>query len=485
MKPFATQLAKNAPVQGLVDDAIDFAQASGVVQRTMRNGEVLKTSTHAPFTLFPSLFPASAYHLTRSIQNDIHLLYHKVSLDMEFLGEVLKSTIAADDFVSNLFDIAKLARASNTTQKMEIGAYRSDYMIQQSYLKNNASNAKISTLPKQIEINTMSAASWGLSTHRMTSLHKYNLRNAGISCDKLNMPENGALDGIARVMVEGWKKYGNPKAVFVFMVFQDEMNIYDQRAIEYAMYEYDPAVKVRRKVFDDCISTTRTDQDGKLFIDGEEVAVVYFRTGYSPRHFPTPLHWEARKTIEMSLAIKSPSAAHQLVGCKKLQEVLARPGVLEIFLEDKETIEKLRSTFAEMHSLDMNNAGDTAVKLAMERPRDFVLKPQREGGGNNLYDSEMVDRLTEIGGDERRCAYILMEKIRPPVQELNYFIHNYTCSAVANIVSEFSIYGVFLTDGSNITESRAVGHLLRSKSVTQNEGGISAGIAALDSPFLN
>nr|XP_026689735.1 glutathione synthetase-like [Ciona intestinalis] len=251
------------------------------------------------------------------------------------------------------------------------------------------------------------------------------------------------------------------------------------------MYEYDPAVKVRRKVFDDCISTTRTDRDGKLFIDEEEVAVVYFRTGYSPRHFPTPLHWEARKTIEMSLAIKSPSAAHQLVGCKKLQEVLARPGVLEKFLKDKGTIEKLRSTFAEMHSLDMNDAGDTAVKLAMERPRDFVLKPQREGGGNNLYDSEMVDRLTEIGGDERRCAYILMEKIRPPVQEFNYFVHNYTCSAVSNTVSEFGIYSVFLTDGSNVTESRAVGHLLRSKSVTQNEGGISVGIAALDSPFLN
>nr|XP_026689469.1 glutathione synthetase-like [Ciona intestinalis] len=180
MKSFATQLAKNASVQGLADDAIDFAQASGVVLRTMRNGEVLKTSTHAPFTLFPSLFPTSAYHLTRSIQNDIHLLYHKVSRDMEFLGEVLKSTIAADDFVSNLFDIAKLARASNATQKVEIGAYRSDYMIQQSYSKN-ASNAELSTLPKQIEINTMSVASWGLSTHRMTSLHKYNLRNAGIS----------------------------------------------------------------------------------------------------------------------------------------------------------------------------------------------------------------------------------------------------------------------------------------------------------------
>lgn len=32
---------------------------------------------------------------------------------------------------------------------------------------------------------------------------------------------------------------------------------------------------------------------------------------------------------------------------------------------------------------------ESAVQRAIEQPANFVLKPQREGGGNNLYDSEV------------------------------------------------------------------------------------------------
>ena len=45
-------------------------------------------------------------------------------------------------------------------------------------------------------------------------------------------------------------------------------------------------------------------------------------------------------------------------------------------------------------------------------PDDFVLKPQREGGGNNLYGPELAARLREREG---LAAFILMQRIRPPV----------------------------------------------------------------------
>ncbi|XP_002125323.2 glutathione synthetase-like [Ciona intestinalis] len=462
----------------MVDDAVDFAHASGIVMlnKPDESSRDRQKSSHAPFTMYPSSFSKSAVSQTQSVQDDIHSLFHKVSRDVSFLEEVLRSTIAVDSFVKNLFEIYKATLTNEFAQKVEIGIYRSDYMLQKS------PGEPVVFLPKQIEINTMAASFFGIGTNKVKRLQQYNLRNASITCDNLDMPENGALDGIARVMVEGWKKYGNPEALFVFMINKSETNIYDQRAIEYAMYEYDPAVKVRRKVFNDCISTTRTDQDGKLFIDDEEVAVVYFRTCYMPDHFPTTKHWEVRKLIELSCAIKSPSIAHQLVGSKKLQQVLAKPGVLEKFIKDENAVKRLRDTFAELYSLDMNAAGDAAVKLALERPEGFVLKPQREGGGNNLYDSEMVDRLTEIGRDERRCAYILMEKIIPPVQK-NYIIYDRVCS-MANTVSELGIFGAFLTNGDEVTNSHTVGHLLRSKSDKHKDGGVAAGVAVLDSPIL-
>ena len=47
----------------------------------------------------------------------------------------------------------------------------------------------------------------------------------------------------------------------------------------------------------------------------------------------------------------------------------------------------LRTCFAGLYGLDEGGgeAVEAIVKKARASPDDFVLKPQREGGGNNLY----------------------------------------------------------------------------------------------------
>lgn len=48
---------------------------------------------------------------------------------------------------------------------------------------------------------------------------------------------------------------------------------------------------------------------------------------------------------------------------------------------------ELRNCFAGLWSLDDPSSNKTAdiIKQAISQPGDFILKPQREGGGNNLY----------------------------------------------------------------------------------------------------
>ena len=58
---------------------------------------------------------------------------------------------------------------------------------------------------------------------------------------------------------------------------------------------------------------------------GFEVAVVYFRAGYTPSDYPSNRQWDARATLERSHAIKCPSVAQHLAGCKKVQQQLAVP----------------------------------------------------------------------------------------------------------------------------------------------------------------
>uniref|UniRef100_A0A453NFW8 glutathione synthase n=1 Tax=Aegilops tauschii subsp. strangulata TaxID=200361 RepID=A0A453NFW8_AEGTS len=118
--------------------------------------------------------------------------------------------------------------------------------------------------------------------------------------------------------------------------------------------------------------------NGTLVVDGRPVAVVYFRAGYAPTDYPSEVEWSARLLIEQSSAIKCPSISYHLVGTKKIQQELAKPSVLERFLDNEEDIAKLRKCFAGLWSLD----NEEIVKSAIEKPDLFVLKPQREGGGN-------------------------------------------------------------------------------------------------------
>ena len=47
--------------------------------------------------------------------------------------------------------------------------------------------------------------------------------------------------------------------------------------------------------------------DGVFTVDGKEVALFHFRSGYDPSCFTSEACWQARRQIEISRAVKSPS----------------------------------------------------------------------------------------------------------------------------------------------------------------------------------
>lgn len=73
-------------------------------------------------------------------------------------------------------------------------------------------------------------------------------------------------------------------------------------------------------------------EDGTLTVGGgaTEVAVVYFRAGYSPDDYFGRTEWDARLKLERSTAIKSPSIGYHLAGTKKVQQVLAEEGQVRV-----------------------------------------------------------------------------------------------------------------------------------------------------------
>jgi len=148
----------------------------------------------------------------------------------------------------------------------------------------------------------------------------------------------------------------------------------------------------------------------------------------------------------------------------------------------------LSSAFAELFALGEGDDSE-AVNMALENPNKFVLKPQREGGGNNLYDEQLVEALTSMSYEERG-AYILMQKIMPPSAP-GKLIRSGKIVYSGPCVCELGVFGVSLRKYDNDVDNEStilmesvVGHILRVKSVQTDEGGVAAGFAFLSSPLL-
>jgi glutathione synthase len=121
----------------------------------------------------------------------------------------------------------------------------------------------------------------------------------------------------------------------------------------------------------------------------------------------------------------------------------------------------------------------------VQNPERYVLKPQREGGGNNLYGQDLVQRLQQglaADGGRGLAAFILMQRIVPPPQR-GVFVRAGAWQEDESL-SELGIYGTFLKVGQQVVANEEVGHLVRTKTSSSNEGGVAAGFAVLDSPLL-
>jgi hypothetical protein len=214
-----------------------------------------------------------------------------------------------------------------------------------------------------------------------------------------------------------------------------------------------------------------------------EISVVYFRAGYTPTDYPTQTEWNTRTLLERSRAIKCPSVALQLSGAKKVQQVLTEPGILERFIADDEyrlEKEELVTTFMKLYPMDDSPLGKEALKLAYSQPERFVLKPQREGGGNNIYKEDIPKFLDTLEKEDEeklkssnahgnkklvksmkepksREGYILMELIEPPKNCKNAMVRaNEELPRIGEVVSELGIYGVCLYEDTSTPVPSAV-----------------------------
>uniref|UniRef100_A0A8C4SIC3 Glutathione synthetase n=1 Tax=Erpetoichthys calabaricus TaxID=27687 RepID=A0A8C4SIC3_ERPCA len=450
--------------------AKDSAFRHGLLMRTKEDPNSPEVLSYAPFTLFPSPIPKSIYEQAKLLQRDFNLLVEKITQDSKFLEQALASIIKVDHFIARLFEIYRKTLQKGISSPITIGLIRSDYMFL-------CGEEGVTSL-KQIEFNTISVGGGGLAS-QVPAVHRHILKVAGIH--NVNIMDNNCIAILAGAIEKAWSLYGSQGSIIMFLVEDIQMNIYDQRLIENELWSRN--IPVIRRRFEDISKRGHLDEEKRLFIDGQEVGLVYYRYGYLPQQY-IEKDWEALLMMEQSRAVKCPNIGAHLAGIKKVQQELARPGVLEHFFPgDPEAVSRIRSVFAGLYSLDLGNEGDQALDMAFADPDQFVLKPQREGGGNNIYGDDICHVLSKVEQSLERTAFILMEKIRPqPVR--NCILRRGTLLKIQPCINELGMFGVYVRHGTEMTLNEFAGHLLRTKNSEHNDGGLMAGVAALDSPYL-
>lgn len=322
---------------------------------------------------------------------------------------------------------------------------------------------------------------------------------------KYDLPQNDSVAGLAAGLKAAFTAYpdsglGLDRCV-IFLIQGGERNVFDQRHLEYALRSSSPSIPVFRLPFSEILQRTRIADTPKRQLiyslpsnpDKEfEVSVVYMRSGYGPSDYPDQTAWDARYHLERSNAIKCPTVLTQLAGAKKVQQILATPkpssapSELGRFIpEDSEAWQQLWETFTNIYPMDDTEPGQEARELALntESCQKYVLKPQREGGGNNFYKASIPPYLQSLP-DSHWKSYILMELITPP-PVANIILRNGKLEQ-GGVICELGIYGTCVWNQStgDILHNEQAGYLLRTKGDQSEEGGVAAGFGCMDSCTL-
>lgn len=406
-----------------------------------------------------------------------------------------------DDFISHLWKIHLAAQKEGYAQTLSLGLYRSDYMANISVDSDTASL-------KQVEFNTISSSFGGLS-ERVTGLHTELLKSSPAYpphplLNSSVLPENKPVETLSAGLAVAHRAYGPTKSLparhlcILFIVQENERNLFDQIPLQQQLTK-EHGIPVFRLPSTEILNHTSISSSNPArpliyhpphFAGVEyEATTIYLRSFYAPSEYKSERDWEARSHLERSAAIKCPTVLNQLAGSKIIQQVLAEntgQDNLAKFLADTKPsmISRLRATFAPQYDLSSSGRG-RELALNPETAANHVLKPQREGGGNNIYKTEIPDFLRSIPEPDWK-RWILMELIHPPTNAKNIALRSDGEVLEGHVISELGVYGTILWDqkGGNVLHNEEGGHLLRTKAKDVNEGGVASGFSSLDSIVL-
>ncbi len=422
-----------------------------------------------PVSLSKCRLPTRVYQEMRAINRTQNQLWMHMSYDPHFLLTHSAGLELTDEFVARFTGIIRKAQERSFKNQTKLCISRNDFIL--------AANGE----PRQVEFNLIASGMGPITQRHHQAIARVEdfLRDRppySTLEDPLLASDGGLF--LFRAFKAAHDCYGKKQAVVV-MVCGQEKNAFDQFAPAALLAK--AGIGFFRYSFQDLRVLLKVDEDsGIATVLGREVALFYFRDGYVPQQYAAE-DWAVRELVELSSAVKCPDASLQLINMKYFQHVINQRETWSHFGFTGLEYQASLASFCGIWTIE-DFARDKLKMLEFILSRGgfgrFVLKPQREGGANNLFNGQIQTAIEELTADELG-AYILMEKIEAKTHT------NIHCDwkelKVRDSIDEIGLFHFSLwKDGSEVTQA-AGGSLVRTKLSEFEEGGVSMGYAVINS----
>ena len=418
----------------------------GLVYKLKTNGV-----KHLPMALYPSPIPKNLFEKIFFYQIAFNKILNKLSNDQPYLEQILEPIASKNNFIQKLLEISKKSFAYEKKQKIKLGIFRNDYLLDKDQ--------------KFLFLQEYKTSLDDFGSHTNILLNFYNYFNekypnvfAKYKGKEKEIPQNkgNTIEKISEAIIEAIKLAfpQDYKTSVVVFITQKKFD-FDLQNLINELYDKHK-IKSEKLSLSEINKKITKDEEGNLKLNESKISLIYFNSGDKEEDYPDEDSWKGRELIELSTAVKVPDINTFLTSFKVFHYYLSKPDIIMHYNYNDLIINDILRFFGGIYyipDLDKEKQTELFNKIQSE-PNKYIL--QSFSGKKNYLTGE---KLKSLVPSEELSNGIILEKVIPPEHE-TLIIKNEN-SVVESSVSEYSIYGIILMNENNLVMNKSVSYLVK------------------------
>lgn len=432
--------------QGKILEFITSLYTRGLIYKLKSNGV-----KHLPMALYPSPIPKNLFEKIFFYQIAFNKILNKLSNDQPYLEQVLEPIASKNNFIQKLLEISKKSFVYEKKQKIKLGIFRNDYLLdkEQKFLF--------------LQEYKTSLDDFGSYTNILLNFHNYfNEKYPNVFAKykgkEKEIPQNkgNTIEKISEAIIEAIKLAfpQDYKTSVVVFITQKKFDFDLQNLINELYDKY--KIKSEKLSLSEINKKITKDEEGNLKLNENKISLIYFNSGDKEEDYADEDSWKGRELIELSTAVKVPDINTFLTSFKVFHYYLSKPDIIMHYNYNDLIINDILRFFGGIYyipDLDKEKQTELFNKIQSE-PNKYIL--QSFSGKKNYLTGE---KLKSLVPSEELSNGIILEKVTPPEHE-TLIIKNEN-SVVESSISEYSIYGIILMNENNLVMNKSVSYLVK------------------------